>query len=298
MNPEYLRYSTRFGFYIIALFLPMSISVTQIGLGIVLGSWLLKIVGEGRLSFVKTPLNKPVAIYLCGLLISAVLGYNAVNSLLSIREAWTCLLFFSMLALIQDLKTVKRLIILVLTGSFVAAIYGIVQHPVGGLDLFRPAGQEVIQYAHLQVPHEVLAIGFFKHHLTFGEMILITLCFCTAYVLVTFSASSALKQKGHLANLLLLPLIVVLGVALLYSYSRSSWVGFVIAFFFMLLFFKKKTSTILLAFFLPAVVLTASFHPPTKGRIMAIFSQKERLYIGKIAFQFAAEKPLTGIGLN
>jgi len=300
MNRNYLHNGIIGGFFIIAFFSSISISITQIGLGIVLLCWTLLMLKEKKTIFTNSALTIPVLLYILALVISALGGINIMNSLLSIKDIWTCLVFFSMITFIKEEKIVKQLIYTLFAGAIIASVYGITQHLVGGLDLFRSEGEKIIQYAYLQVPNEVLAIGFFDHHLTFAEVILFSICLGIALLFwdgkVSNKGPNKIYSFGYLFILSLLSL--VLGIAILFSYSRSSWIGFAIAFFFILIFRGGKISLMVGILFILLSVLTIMFHQPTKGRLISSFEQPKRLYIWKFGIDIFQEYPLTGVGLN
>jgi O-antigen ligase len=312
----FFRRAVNFGFYSLALFSPLSISATQAALSIILLSWIALMITERRFIFAKTSLNYPFLAYLCAVIIAAIFGVDFIHSAKSINKLWIILTFFSVLTFIphitpceeplrsrlcagfiEDIKMVRRLVYILLVVTSIVSIYGVLQHIFPGIDIARPEGRKVVQWAE----GGVASTGFFDHHMTYG-----------GYLLLVFSLSfslflSNIKERGLLIFYVLSTILIAGG--LISSMARNTWVGSLFAIFFIILFRIKNR--IILSFVAGLIILsvvtytlvpvTYLFQSSILSRFKSIFDVSknvERLYIWKSTIDMIIEHPLTGVGMD
>jgi hypothetical protein len=75
----------KLGLIIFAIFSPFSISGAQIGFGIAVLGWLLKIVWTKKLSWQSSFWDKPVLIYLAAVAVSIIFSQDFLKSLSSFK---------------------------------------------------------------------------------------------------------------------------------------------------------------------------------------------------------------------
>ncbi|HLA47622.1 MAG: hypothetical protein A3I04_03555 [Nitrospinae bacterium RIFCSPLOWO2_02_FULL_39_110] len=291
------RRAVNFGFYSLALFSPLSISATQAALSIILLSWTALMITERRFIFAKTPLNYPFFAYFCAVFIGVLFGIDFIYSLKSISKLWIALTFFAVLTFIEDIKMVRRLVHILLVVTSIVSIYGVLQHIFPGIDIARPEGRKVVQWA----DGGVASAGFFSHHQTYG-----------GYLLLVFSLSfslflSNIKERGLLIFYVLSTILIAGG--LISSMARNTWVGSLFVIFFIILFRIKNR--IILSFVAGLIILsvvtytlvpvTYLFQSSILNRFKSVFDVSknvDRLYIWKSTIDMITKHPLTGVGMD
>ncbi|MBI3813143.1 MAG: O-antigen ligase family protein [Nitrospinae bacterium] len=298
----FFKKSINFGFYSLALFSPLSISGTQAALAIILLSWTALMITEKRFIFAKTPLNYPFLAYLCAVFIGAIFGIDFIYSIKSMSKFWIALTFFAMLTFIEDIKMIRRLVHIILLVTSIVSIYGVLQHVFPGLDIVRPEGRKVVQWA----DGGIASTGFFDHHMTYGGFLL--LVFSLSFSLSLSRIQQIVKSKQFFslpAACCLLPTILI-SAGLLSSMTRNGWLGAVFAVIFIVILKVKRK---IIAFSIVCLIITSYFllptsyllHSPILNRFKSIFDiskNVERLYIWKSAADMIMEHPITGVGMN
>ncbi|MGB2697818.1 MAG: O-antigen ligase family protein [Candidatus Zixiibacteriota bacterium] len=223
-NPQEL---IKFGLIIFAIFSPFSISGAQIGFGIALLGWFLKILWAKKLSWQSSFWDKPILFYLLAVIISIIFSQNFLKSLSSFKDEWLILLFFLLVNNLDDLKFTRKLLDILIGISVIVAIYAIFQHYTGQ------------DFYHQKILDEVWdtgtyrAAGNFSMPLTYGfySMVISIISFC----LGAFEKEKNKKIFYYAASL-----ICVTGN--LFTYTRSVLLAQIAAFlsFFYLCNIRKK----------------------------------------------------------
>ena len=297
----FCRKTITFGFYSLAFFSPISISLSQASLFIILLSWIALMITERRFILAKTPLNYPFIAYLCAVFIGAVFGIDFIYSLKSMSKLWIALAFFAMLTFIEDIKMIRRFVYIILLVTSIVSIYGALQHIFPGLDIVRPEGRKVVQWT---AEGGVASSGFFNHHMTYGGFLL--LIFSLGFSL---SLSKIKGQEAGLATLFYVLSTVLIFFGLLSSMTRNAWLGAAFAaIFIVILKVKRKIIAFSLIgsiflFVIAYCLLPAAYslNSPLLNRFKSIFDiskNVERLYIWKSAADMIMENPITGVGMN
>lgn len=286
-------------FYLVAFSASLSISSSQIGLGIIIICWIVLMIREKRFIMADTPMTRPILYYLAALAISSLFGGGIFRNLVSIiHNHWIMLIFFATVTFVNDMDTIKRIIYALLGGAVVASLYGITQGLLGGLDIIRPAGEKIITGD---------AIGFFDHHLTYAEVLLFSI-FLSLSLLLFFRWRDDRNRGGwHYAEgLFYLGTFLFTVTALLFSQTRSSWLGFLAAIFPVALAAGNRKRTMVCLVLLLAFM--ALLHLP-QFRIRAYSVVEEtnvdiqqdsnpRYFIWKTGLKIFWENPITGVGTD
>ena len=205
---------------VFAIFSPFSISGAQIGFGIALLGWLLKIIWTKELSWQCSFWDKPVLIYLAAVFVSVIFSQDFLKSLSSFKDEWLLLLFFLLVNNLNDLKFTRKLLDILIGISVLVAIYAIFQHYTGQ------------DFYHQRILEEVWgtgryrALGNFSIPLTYGfySMVIWILSFC----LGAFEKETNKRIFYYTASL-----ICITGN--LFTYTRSTLfaqlAGFVVFFY-------------------------------------------------------------------
>ncbi|MBI3599706.1 MAG: hypothetical protein HY097_03570, partial [Nitrospinae bacterium] len=260
----FFKKSINFGFYSLALFSPLSISGTQAALAIILLSWTALMITEKRFIFAKTPLNYPFLAYLCAVFIGAIFGIDFIYSIKSMSKFWIALTFFAMLTFIEDIKMIRRLVHIILLVTSIVSIYGVLQHVFPGLDIVRPEGRKVVQWA----DGGIASTGFFDHHMTYGGFLLLvfSLSFSLFLSIISVAATFRLrsftqakacgyqKEKGLSAFYTISTILILAG--LISSMTRNGWLGAVFAVIFIVILKVKRK---IIAFSIVCLIITSYF---------------------------------------
>ena len=201
---EKIVWFSLFGF---AVFSPWSIAGAQTMVAFGLLAWLAKMLFSGRVSFVRTPLNLPIFLYVMTLVISVIFSPFKVHSLLALKEEWLLLIFFLIVNNVKEEAKVEKLLTITISVSILVGLYAIWQHYFG-MDLYRNRL--------LESRGEVfLSLGLFGHHLTFGGYYMLVFLLASV-ILLNAKRAGALRILDFLAP-------IVLGFSLVFSYARSAW---------------------------------------------------------------------------
>jgi len=277
-----LRYGPLF---ILALTVAISVSVGGISVGLVYFTALVVFVREKKQ--VVWP-EKPILMAL-----GALIGFYFLATLISMpyphdwhkfgEELWIKLLIIAVpiVAGQQSKKLVWTIKLALLIGA-IAAAFAIAQHflgvdPIRGRSLYRP------QFDHVAVT------GFFSHHLSFAGQTLI-------FFIMT--AALYLDKPSARKNLWIMPVLLILAVALLWSFARSTWIGALAGLLTLVLLQKGQTRMLGI---ISSALLTAGFIiiQPVRNHVLSIFEMQQhltRLNLWKSSWQGIKANPLLGFG--
>ncbi|NLH50220.1 MAG: hypothetical protein GX444_16695 [Myxococcales bacterium] len=276
----------RGAFYTLALCLPFSITGAEGALVLLTAALIARAVVTRRW---RPRFGAPEWLLL------AFLGWVALAAPLSSRpdlavarlpRYWIWLTYFVTAAAIRDRETARRGTILLMLTAGAVAIYGIAQHVFGNavprflmppVDLWQKTGG----YYH--------AVGFFDHHLTYGNSLA---------VILMVGLGAVLAERGR--RRLILAAALALGLpALLWSYARSAWVGLLAGLLaFGALLGKRVMALVVIGALL--VGFAAQQLSPTLAdrlrRSVQSESNLERIYTWKTTLQMIRDHPVFGIG--
>jgi len=276
----------KFGLIIFAIFSPFSISGAQIGFGIALSGWFLKILWTRKLSWQKSFWDKPILFYLLAVAISIIFSQNFLKSLTSFKDEWLILLFFLLVNNLNDLKFARKLLDILVGISVLVAIYAIFQHYTGQ-DFYH---QRILEEMWETGKYRVL--GNFSIPLTYGfySMVISIVSFC----LGAFEKEKEKKIFYYAASL-----ICVTGN--LFTYTRSTLVAQVAAFlsFFYLCTVKKRKFELVMvvAYFVAMFMID----PVIFVRFKEIGHEStpfERLVIWGTSLRIFMDNLITGVGFG
>jgi len=250
--------------------LPVSIAVCQIALGLAFFAWIGRMFLQRRLLLSRTPLDYFFLAYLAAELISLIFS----------QDRWTSVIFFRRMLLIPIVYLVPanaraerlaKILIAVLIGVMaVVALWGIQKYLVGIGGL---AGR----------------LSLRQHYMTSGGLLMMVSLFSVAYAL------SAAPRRIRL--LALLPAMFIL-TALVFTFTRSSWLGFLGG----LITIGVVESRKFIFAALLAVALFFIFGPPSvRERASSIVDPHhplniERTYMLRSGLEIIRDYPWTGVG--
>ena len=296
---QYFRWGVASGLCLFSGFLCLSVSLTEIGLGITLLFYLAQqFYGERTFSkerAAKLPLLLPLALYLAW---SAISGFFGINPARSVHFFWSDAIkagTFALLCLAATRHT-RHMTIAYLAGACAAAL----------LSMFR-FGFRFFTYDHAYFFRSGLSrVTATLHTITHGEVIALVLLLAVALLVV----GRWKNQKIMLATAVLLEL------SLLLNQSRTACAATALALLMMaiLLSDARKWVAIFLTaaavFIIPFSLKTPSFSsiPREASRIIKgisasevaagkqTYSADKRLDLWKTGIKIAADHPLAGVG--
>ncbi len=270
------------------LSLPVSISGAE--LSIVLSAILLFILSLP--SFTKSPLFPmplfiPLLVFFLGHVISAFTGPEASESLRSID--WV---FITMPVTVGAMRVVgadRRPILIFLTVGVIVSMYALAQ-AFYGIDLVRPEGEKAI-VPFYGAEGRYLPIGTFRHHLTYAHQ------YQFVFLFLLTMAVHHIRDRKHLA--LTVPATLIVGLSLLFTYSRGVWVSIAIGSILVVVLLWGKRGALLSIAAVVLSVLIMSSSGSFGERVASITSKEsnvERLTIYQIHWDAVKDYPVFGHG--
>jgi|GEM_PF-653286 len=280
----------RFGLFSFVLFLPASIAFSQISLGFIITAYLLETVATRRFRFMKSPMDLPILAFVLATLISVIFAVNIYPSLKSLKTFFPMTVFYLVFYNLGDIKTLKKLMTLLLMVTTFVALYGIAQH-FWGVEWFRLSGTRGYLQTLDRTPNSPIRVpGTFSIYMTFAGQLIMLLSLVWAFIL--FDRSSRNK-------IFLMISAVTLFLALIWTYTRSAWLGFGLALLVLGYWKSRRLLLGLTAGTLACFVLISLVQPSVLKRAESIFSfeqNMDRIYIWKSSLDMVKDYPITGIG--
>ena len=279
--------TTWFAICAFAFFSPWSIAGAQTAVEVGLLAWVVRIVLSGRARLVYTPLNLPILAYVVTQVISVAFSPYQAQSLRALGEEWLLLVFFLIANNVEGEEKVKKLFGILISVSTLVALYAIWQH-YSGLDLYRDRMLE-------PKGGVFLSLGLFDHHLTFG-----------GYYMLVFLLASVFPlgvKRSDFARVVDFASPTILGLALVFSYARSAWLGALAGVFTFGLFRGRKFILLLLLGMLLLCLVVYVIEPTSWDRIKEIDLSKDkpestRIRLWLTSINMIKDKPVWGIGLG
>ncbi len=282
----------RIGLYGFLLFVPCSIAFSQMSLGLLATAFLLECVLKKRSPFARTPINLPLFAFLGIILLTTPFSIDASRSVKDLKNLLIVGIFFLFWHYVTDLPHLRKFTGFLVGCVGVAALYGVIQHYLE-VDIFRFSQPiSFLKHVNDDLAAPVRVSGFFSIYMTFSGQLAMTLSVAMALL---FSVKSFGKRVWLGIALLLI------GFALLWTYTRSAWIGAVCA----LAMFgimrrkerggKKWAIFFLLLILLPGVLM---LQPELLDKSFSMFRQndEERIYTWITTLDMIKDHPLTGIG--
>ncbi len=265
---------TRFFLFFLLLFagaMPFSIAVTQNALFLAFVFWIWISAGEKKKPFPRTPLDWFFIAYAAVGLVSTLFSPNRYESLFHLTKRMLLIPIVYLIA--GSVQSKKRLgwVLLSLVGVMVAvSLIGIRMYlsGIGGLE-----GR----------------LSLFHHYMTSGGILMVIGLTATAFAFVQAPLRMRIAALAC-GSLILFPLV--------FTFTRSSWLGFLAGAVVMVLF-KNWKWIFVLAPLLVLLFLLAP--PPLQDRLGSIFNPNhpnniERTYMWKAGIRMIGDRPLTGYG--
>lgn len=219
------------------------------------------------------PYFKYFLIYIGATLLTTIFSVDRLESFKDNRELLIYLLIPIFILVINSKKRLAVSFGAVLVSAILSSFTGIFNAITQGLSL----------------DHRLK--GFTSHWMTYSGLLMFVFIFFFIYLFY---------QKEWKRKLFLGGGLLVLLTAILFSLTRSVWVGIVVSLGLFIVYYKPK----ILYIAIPAVVIVFLVLPQTvKTRVFSIFdmnnaSNKDRIYMVHTGKEIFKRYPLTGVGAN
>jgi len=272
----------------LAACLPFSISGSQAVLVLLVALTAVLAVVERQWPPVGGTVGCLLAVFLIWSALAAPLSAHPAAALATFPEKyWIWLTFFVVLAALRRRETLVGGLWLLVGVAGLVGLYGIAQH-VWGDAVPRPL------LPPLKLPVTTAgathAVGFFDHHLTYGNSLALILLLGMGLVAA---------QTGWRRRLLAAAPLAPAFLAFLYSFARSAWIGLIAG---LLTFGALKGKRALTAVLAAAVVVGFAGYQLSPGlaermqRTVRSDKNLERIYTWKTTLDMVADHPVFGIG--
>lgn len=276
------------GIYGFLIFLPCSIAFSQMCLSLVALSFLIEGMLTRQWPLPRSPVNRPLLDYLAVTLITTLFSVNVAKSFKGLDGLLIIAVYPLFFVALKDRAQLTRWLKVLIVSVTVAVCYGILQH-YWEVELFR-LKQPISFLKHINddLTAPVRITGFFSIYMTFSgqlaQMIPIIAALCLA-------VTSAWKR------LCLAIILSLTGAALLWTYTRSAWLGVLAAFTVIGYVLGKRLALLaLLVGCLAGTLLLA--HPKAMDKSLSLLRDRdeERIYTWITTLDVIKDHPLTGIG--
>ena len=241
-------YNYKLGIYICAFAFPFLPTMALVGLVLYsFMSMVINLICDENAKFVRTPLDLPIILFAIVLVISAFTSFAVANSIMVVLVYLAFMTSYFLLT--NTVKTKKQLYALVsslMIAALFVALYGIYQYVFG-----FPEGATWID-SDMFSDIETRVVSTFENPNVLGEYLLLMIPIGMALVW------SRAKWYNKGINLCITG---VLGLCMIYTFSRGNWLGLMFAAFVFLVFYDRRfiwLGAILLLFspmFLPESIL-------------------------------------------
>lgn len=283
----WILYDYTVGIFISAVILAFSPTMALVGLILLtFVSFLLRFVFDEKMTFKRTPLDVPILIFGCVLVVSALTSFAVVSSVKAVLVYIAFIMAYYLLT--NSVKTKQRLyslITLILVVGLFVALYGIYQH------IFGFAGGTVWTDTDMFSDIETRVVSTFENPNVLGEYLLLLIPIGLA---VIWGAKNGFNKLIHLC------IVGALSLCMIYTYSRGNWIGLIIAVFMFFMFYDRRfvwlgvIALLLSPMFLPENVINRFMSVGDMGDT----STSYRVYIWMGTLNMLKDYWLCGIGIG
>lgn len=280
-------YNFKLGVYAALVLFPFAPTMAMVGITLLtFFSFGLKYIADKDFHFVRTSLDIPIIIFMAVLLFSTATSF-ALSSSLKIFMVYIVFVagYFAITNAIRDFKTLMPILVLMLIAAFAVGTYGIYQHIFGFADGKTWTDTGMFEDISTRV------VSTFDNPNVLGEYLLLLVPLGAAMFL---AVKNGFAKTGHLA------ITAVLGLCMIYTYSRGNWIGLIVALVIFILFYDTRFV------WLGVIALLAAPFVVSQSvitRFASIGDTKDtstsyRVYIWMGTFNMLKDYWLCGIGLG
>ena len=251
-----------------------SIALTQIAYYTVLVVWLSLIVMKKE-KFQPTPLDLWFSLYLVIELVSTIFAYDRIDALLHIQKR---LLLLPIVYLIfRYIDTRERIMRILMTLFISAAIVGL----LSSISI-------LIQFS--AYSHYIKRFDIYNHYMTIGGISMFMLL-----LMIPFSLN---RQITLTQRILLIIGVAAILLTLIFTFTRSSWLGLIIGIIVLVMLRFKKLLYLFLVVVVGVVIIGS---PELHVRFLSIFDPTDpsndlRLRMWNVGLKIFQDNPILGVG--
>lgn len=248
-------------------------TIKSLGIGIPLLAWVVKILTNKRVDWVKTPLDYPFALFIFISILSTFFSINIMDSIWAFKHFLFkfILIYFILANNIKDDRQIKRLI-----GAIVA------------INLIHSSAAVFNYLSGARISGIIGTFALSLLHNSLGKFLVIT----TPIIGIFYSLS-----KSRLTSLLFIILFLLSTSALILTFSRGSWIAFIGSIALWSAFKDRKSIIIFVIIFLLAAIFV--FPVSITSRVTEGLKKgalKNRPAYWKAAMKMIKERPILGFG--
>ena len=246
----------------------VSIAASHIILAVTLLIWGYQVL-SGKLTFVRLPLDLPIATFVAVSLASAVFSFDPYTSLVNTKKLLLFAIPYLLVSALRSESHLEKLVLLLIGVADLASLVSLWQY------FFADLGD---------LDHRIR--GFMSHYMTFSGLLMEVSILALALLL--FRGRWRLFASGSFALML---------TVLVLSLTRSAWLGLAVAVILLLTLRKRR---LLLALPVLAVVTVVLIPPEVDSRLRTFLrpdvSGSDRFYMLQSAGHMVANHPWFGVG--
>lgn len=270
IRPQILQICTLISICVFAAGSTFSIAVTQTALFLAAVFWVWKMVLEKRSTIPRTGLERYFLAYIILGAISMIFAVQGGMWLIFIKRILLIPIVYIIAAHMTDRKWLKIMLSCMIGAMVILSVLGIHKYltGVGGLE-----GR----------------LKLFHHYMTSGGILMIISLLTFGFVIV--KTPLKLKLAGLASGILML-------FPLIFTFTRSSWLGFICGMSLMAILHSRKWLIVIVS----AIILFTLFAPGSvKERAVSAFDPThpnniERTYMWIAGLEMIKDRPLTGMG--
>lgn len=266
-------------------FLPMSLDVATLFLGVGTALWIAKMMVAKKLLLKRTPFDEIIALLV---ILSAASISASPDRAFSFYNYYHLmgryiLIYYLLINNLNSLPQVQRLVWSVMVSALLVTFYGFYQY-VHGVDISTFQWVDGEQFPDLKVR---IFSTLQNPNLLAGFLV----------VVMSLAVGQGLYADSVGNKLLLFALVVVLGICLVLTYSRGAWLSIVVVAAFCGRFYNRKVLWLFLI-----IPLVAFFcHDAVMERLISIFNPTDtsstlRIALWESTIAMILDKPVLGIG--
>lgn len=273
LNQPYLKKFDRVIEFFILLFVfgsPFSITITQVSLTIALLAWAGKMLYQRKFDVHSTPLDYIFFAYLIVEITSMIFSPEPMKALQNFKRMLLIPIVYLIASNVKEEKFARKLILVLISVTFVMSCYGIYKYlaGVGGLE-----GR----------------LRLFHHWMTSGAILMIIGLMTLAFLFTRI-------PRKYLIYLLITIIPIIL--SLIFTFTRSSWLGFTGGIFIMGLLRARKIIVPLTVLGIVTIFLAPA---GIQDRVRSIVDPThvhniERLNMWQSGIKMIKDRPLIGFG--
>lgn len=201
-------------------FMPVSIAFTHICLGLLLATYLVEVCLKGAISLpFRSSFQRALLIYVIVTIALTPFAVNPKISVISLTNLADIGIFFLLSLALREKQQIQRALIILMLSITICAMYGIIQHFLE-VDLFR-FSRPISFLKHLNDDLKApVRIAGFSSYMTFAGQLGMALPVLAAYTLCARTLSARSRWLAAL---------FMNSAALIWTYTRSAWLGALVA---------------------------------------------------------------------